>query len=219
MALADDQQLTWHDDFYRDRFPRVVIIILGVLLALGLLVATSLSLYLTKPAPIEFSVANEWRVQAPVPLEQPYLPLPDLLQWVSRVVPDAFDIDFIDYQAQLKVSTGYFTQNGWSVFMDQLSNYVDQMNLVKNRQFVSAQPTGAPFLINQGVLSGRYAWWVQLPIVISFSGAVRSPNVPLTLQILVVRVPTDNNLMGVAIDNVIVLQSNANNPSSTGATS
>lgn len=219
MALADDQQLTWHDDFYRDRFPRVVIIILGVLLALGLLVATSISLYLSKPPPIEFGVANEWRVQAPVPLEQPYLPLPDVLQWVSRVVPDAFDIDFIDYEAQLKVSTGYFTQNGWSIFMDQLNNYVDQMKLVENRQFVNCQPTGAPFLINQGVLSGRYAWWVQMPVLITFSGAVRSPSVPLTLQILVVRVPTDNNLMGVAIDNVIVLQNNANNPSSTGAAS
>lgn len=217
MALADDQQITWHDDFYHDRFPRVVIIILGVLLALGLLVATSLSLYLTKPAPIEFGVADEWRVQAPVPLEQAYLPLPDLLQWVSRVVPDAFDIDFMSYEAQLKTSTNYFTRNGWSVFLSQLSNYVDQAQLVQNRQFVSCQPTGAPFVINQGVLSGRYAWWVQIPIIISFSGAVRSASIPLTLQVLVVRVPTDNNLMGVAIDNVIVLQNNTNNPSSTGA--
>ncbi|HEU5282020.1 MAG TPA: DotI/IcmL family type IV secretion protein [Gammaproteobacteria bacterium] len=217
MALADDQQLTWHDDFYRDRFPRVVVVILGVLLALGLLAATSISLYLAKPAPLVFGVADEWRVQAPVPLEQAYLPLPDLLQWVSRVVPDAFDIDFMDYESQLKVSAGYFTQNGWSVFLSQLNNYVDQSLLVQNRQFVSCRPTGAPFVINQGVLSGRYAWWVQIPIAIAFSGAVRTASKPLTLQVLVVRVPTDNNLMGVAIDNVIVLQNNANNPSSTGA--
>lgn len=205
--MADDalSEVTWHDDFYRDQFTRVVIIFAAVLLALGLLVATSISLYLTKPPPIVFGVDKEWRVLAPVPLDAPYLPLPDLLQWVSRVVPSAFDIDFLDYDNELKTSTQYFTDNGWQVFLAQLSNYVDKQVLTTNKQFVNCVPSGAPFILNQGVLSGRYAWWVQMPIEIGFSGAIRSPTKKLTLQVLVVRVPTDNNLMGVAIDNVIVL--------------
>lgn len=211
MADESTTELTWHDDFYHDRFTGVVLIILGVLIALSLLVLTSVSLYITKPPPTIFHVASDWRVQAPVPLEQPYLPMPDLLQWVTGVVPGAFSIDFLNYTDQLKASQGYFTENGWSVFMSQLNNYVDQAKLTSNRQFVNCLPTGAPFVINQGVLSGRYAWWIQLPVVLSFAGAVRSANIPLTLQLLVVRVPTDNNLMGVAIDNVIVPQEGGNN--------
>lgn len=206
MTDEANTELSWHNDFYHDRFAGVVVIILGVLLALGLLIATSVSLYIAKPSPIVFGVADDWRVQAPVPVDQPYLPLPDLLQWVVTVVPSAFKLDFLNYNDQLNASKGYFTENGWSVFLAQLGNYVDQTQLTENRQFISCVPTGAPFVLNQGVLSGRYAWWVQLPVVLSFSGAARSPNIPLTLQLLVVRVPTDNNLIGVAIDNVIVPQ-------------
>lgn len=205
MNDAADTEVTWHDDFYRDKFARVIIIITAALLVLSLIVLTSLSLYLTKPAPIVFIVDKDWRVQAPVPIDQAYVPLPDMLQWVSRVVPNTFNIDFLDFDNELKGNTHYFTSNGWSVFLSQLNNYVDKETLIQNKQFVSGVATGAPFVLNQGILSGRYAWWVQLPIQISYAGGLRMLPKSLTLQLLVVRVPTDDNLMGIAIDNVIVL--------------
>ena len=203
MSESANTEVTWHDDFYRDKFARVIVIITAALLVLTLIVLTSISLYLTKPAPIVFLVDNEWRVQAPVPLDQAYLPLPDMLQWVSRVTPNTFNIDFLDFDNELKDNTKYFTNNGWTVFLNQLNNYVDKQTLIQNKQFVSGVATGAPFVLNQGILSGRYAWWVQLPIQINYAGGARMVPKQLTLQLLVVRVPTDNNLMGVAIDNVI----------------
>lgn len=205
MSEATETEVTWHDDFYRDKFARVIVIIASALLVLSLVVLTSLSLYLTKPAPIVFLVDNEWRVQAPVPIDQAYLSLPDMLQWVSRVVPNTFNIDFLDFDNELKDNTHYFTNNGWTIFLNQLNNYVDKQTLIQNKQFVSGVATGAPFVLNQGILSGRYAWWVQLPIQISYAGGLRMAPKQLTLQLLVVRVPTNDNLMGIAIDNVIVL--------------
>ncbi len=211
MSESAKTEVTWHDDFYRDKFARVIVIITAALLVLTLVVLTSISLYLTKPAPIVFFVDKDWRVQPPVPLDQAYLPLPDMLQWVSRVTPNTFNIDFLDFDNELKANTHYFTNNGWNIFLSQLNNYVDKQTLIQNKQFVSGVATGAPFVLNQGILSGRYAWWVQLPIQISYAGGVRMVPKQLTLQLLVVRVPTDDNLMGIAIDNVIVL-----NEQSTG---
>jgi hypothetical protein len=54
------------------------------------------------------------------------------------------------------------------------------------------------------LLSGRYAWWVGMPIRVTFKGVGVKPDQKLSLQVLVARVPTTENLDGVAIDNIIV---------------
>jgi hypothetical protein len=76
--------------------------------------------------------------------------------------------------------------------------------------FASSSPQRAPFILNQGLLLGRYGWWVQMPMTIKYIGNNLVPAQTLKLQVLVVRVPTLNNLSGVGIDNIIV-DKNTNN--------
>jgi intracellular multiplication protein IcmL len=70
--------------------------------------------------------------------------------------------------------------------------------------FVNAQLTGAPFILNQGLLpEGKYAWRVQIPMNVSYSnGNTRS----LIIVALVVRIPTLDNLYGVAIDDMNITE-------------
>ncbi len=204
MAEEELQVVELRDNFYRDSFGRVVFIISGVCTGIVLLIALSIYLLLDKPAPITFPVGSEWRVQPPVPLAEPYLLTSDLLQWVSDAVPSVFHYDFNHYDNQLKESSKYFTPDGWKVFLNQLNIYANYNNVQAYKLFVSSTPAGAPFILNQGLLSGRYAWWVQMPININYAGYRPPGNKTLILQILVVRVSTLNNLMGVGIDNVIV---------------
>lgn len=192
------------DDFYRDSFGKVVVIIIGILTAIILLVALSIYLYLDKPPPVTFPVDKEWRVIKPVPLDQPYLSRPDLYQWVSDVIQKVFVLDFNHYNDQLKTASQYFTTDGWKVFLNQLNVYANYNNVQAYKLFVNGVPAGAPYLLNDGLLAGRYAWWVQMPITINYAGYSPPPSKTLTLQVLVVRVPTLNNLNGVGIDNVIV---------------
>jgi hypothetical protein len=79
-----------------------------------------------------------------------------------------------------------------------------------NKLFVNGFPLGAPFVLRKGLLSGQYAWWVQIPIKIVYAGFKPPDEKDLTLQLLVVRVSTLNNLMGVGISNVIVTQGTGN---------
>lgn len=204
MAAEELQVVEIRDDFYRDSFGKVVFLIASIFCAIALLVALSVYLYLDKPVPIAFHVDDEWRVQPAVPLDQPYLSTPDLLQWVGDVIPKSFAFDFSHYNKQLESISQYFTPEGWKAFLNQLNIYANYNTVQANKMFINSVPTGAPSIVNQGLLSGRYAWWVQIPINIVYSGQNPPPSRLLTLQVLVVRVSTLNNLTGVGIDNVIV---------------
>lgn len=194
------------DDFYRDSFGKVVFVIICLVVAIAMLVALSIYFYLKKPEPIVFPVAEEWRVQPPVPLMEPYLSIPDLLQWVSNAIPNAFVYDFNNYNDQLKNAAQYFTSEGWSIFLGQLNIYANYNTIKSKRLFVRARVTGAPFIVNQGILSGRYTWWVQMPIEIIYDGYSPPATKNIKLQVLITRVSTLNNLMGVGINNVIVVK-------------
>lgn len=205
--MAEDalQVVDLQDDFYRDGFAVVVAVFIGIFAGIALLVAVSVYMYMQKPVPVTFLAANEWRVQPDIPLDQPYRTTPDILQWTSDAVLNMFIFDFNNYDNQLKEASQYFTADGWKVFSNHLNIHVNYTNVQTDKLFVSAVPLGTPSLLNQGVLSGRYAWWVQMPIQISYVNFERSSTEDLTLQLLVVRVPTLNNLNGLGIDNVIIL--------------
>lgn len=204
MAENDFEIVTLQDTFYRDGFNKILLIIVGFFLAIFALVALGLYLHLSKPQPVTFQVGKEWRIVAPVALDQPYLSNADLLQWISDVLPQAFTLDFIYYNDQLQSKSNLFTQAGWKVFLNQLNIYVNHNMMQTNKVFATGGAASAPTIINQGLLSGKYAWWVQMTVDVFYSGYNPPENKELNLQILVVRVPTLNNLNGVGIENIIV---------------
>lgn len=192
------------DDFYRDGIGKVITIMLGLGIAFAFLLAMSLYLFFSKPQPISFPVGADWRVVEPVPVDQPYLGSAEVLQWVSSKFPKSFTYDFTRYNDQLQDHMQYFTSNGWQVFVNQLNNYINYNTVQLNKQFVSGAPTTVPLIENEGVVAGRYAWWVTMPVTISIANSDRASSQDVIFQVLVVRVPTTDNLVGVAIDNVIV---------------
>lgn len=203
--MPEEVKAQLHDNFYRDSFTKVIAIMLSLLVALALVIAMCLYIYLSEPPPISFPVDKEWRVQPAVPLNQPYLTKPDLYQWLTNAIRTVLVFDFVNYNTQLATYQSFFTADGWKVFLNQLNIYVNYNNVQSNRQFVNGVPMGAPSEINQGLLAGRYGWWVQMPVRLNYVSYNRTYSQTLTLQLLVVRVSTLNNLDGVAIDNVIVV--------------
>ena len=78
------------------------------------------------------------------------------------------------------------------------------MFIQTTKLFVNASAGGAPTIPNQGLLNGRYAWWVQIPLTLHRVTVARHDEMALTVQALVIRVPTLNNLSGIVIDNLVV---------------
>ncbi|MCE3238574.1 MAG: hypothetical protein K0R24_1555 [Gammaproteobacteria bacterium] len=186
-------------DFYCDGFRKILFALGIALLVTFLLIATVIYFLLDKPSPVNFSTDNEWRIVKPVPVDQPYLSTPDLIQWVSRV-PTLFNYDFVNYKSELQDNAQYFTENGWKKFLELLNSAIPYATIMNAKLFVNGTAEGAPYVINEGLLAGRYSWWVQTSVNINYSSRYTQS---LNLQVLVVRVPTLNNLYGVAIDNII----------------
>lgn len=207
MTEEETYVVTLKSDFYRDGFTKLLIIAISFIVAIILLIVLSLYIYLNKPQPIDFIVDSSFRIQGDIPVNQPYKSNAQVLQWVTQSFPNAFNFDFIHYNDQLKSASQFFTSDGWKVFLNQLNIYANYNNVQTNKMFVNGVPAGAPTVISQGLLTGRYAWWVQIPVNIHYAGYMPSPNRLVTFQVLVVRVPTLNNLNGVGINNVIVTKS------------
>lgn len=210
MAEEEEYIVRLKSDFYRDGY-RKILLCLGLILAtIVLLIASCLYLYFTKPPPVYFSTDNEWRIVQPVPVELPYLASSDLLQWVGNVMMDAFHYDFINYKDQLQENRQSFTDQGWLAFQGMLNNFASNDTIVIKKTFVNGAANGAPFILNEGLLEKRYAWWVQIPMRITYvyTGEQAGTNSQQPVfQILVVRIPTLNNIYGVAIDNIKLLTS------------
>lgn len=214
MADSELKVVVLEEKYDQDSVAKLVLITTAVTIAVGILIATAGYLYFHQPQPKTFKAVEEWRVRPPVSEEIPYLSRPDLLQWTAEVVRHLFVLDFYRYNDQLKKLMPYFTDDGWKVFLNQLNNYASPDTVKANKFFVNGAPTGAPTVLTEGLLTGSYAWWVQIPIDINYAYA-GGDKVPfkqsLTLQLLVTRVSTLNNLSGVAIANVAVVTKNAQN--------
>lgn len=191
-------------EFYRDGFFKMLLALVMVILAIILLLVVAFGLFIQRPDPVTFAVDNEWRVLPPVALDKPYLKTFDMLQWVSNTLPLAFTYDFVNYTSQQQSLTTHFTENGWKKYLEIINAYASNDTVSQAKLFVNSSAAGAPIVINDGVLGGRYIWWVQMPLKISYSNYQKGYERTITFQVLVVRVSTLDNLSGVAIENIIV---------------
>lgn len=191
-------------DFYRDGFSKLLLACISIIISIFFLIAISVYFYLEKPLPVYFETDNDWRILPPVPLDQPYLTTADLIQWVSEILPTSFAYDFVNYSKQLKDHQSYFTENGWKIFLGQVNIYANSNDVLSSKLFINTSAAGAPFILNQGILEGKYSWWVQMPINLNYITNEGNKVVPLVIQALVTRISTLNNLNGVAIENMIV---------------
>lgn len=216
MAEEDFTVVTIEDNYYRDCFGRVLFIGASLLASIAALFAMVIYVYLTEPPPVTFKVGDDWRIVAPVDIQEPYLSEGELLQWVSDTLPKLFKVDFLHVDDQLSDLKPYFTENGYQIFLSQFNNNIDRNRLQTGKLFVTTEITEAPVILNQGLLSSRYAWWVQIPINIGYAGMEVVPSVAVTLKFLIVRTETSNNLTGVAIDNVVVEKGNSSRTVNNG---
>ena len=219
MAEEELHVVRLRNDFYRDGFYKVIIAFALIIISVSMLGGISVYLFLEKPSPVTFVTDNEWRAFPPVPLKQPYKKTPDLLQWVSDTLPTLFTLDFLNYKTELSALRQNFTDNGWKKLTDLLATYAS-VNIIQNAKlFVNAEATGAPFIVNQGEIDGRYGWWVQMPIVIHYNSTDRHYDSSIALQALVVRTSTLDNLSGIAIDNLVEVAAPAKNKTKAGTSS
>lgn len=207
MSDEEMQLVGLRDDFYRDSVKKVLGIVISSVLILLCLVGLTAYYFSSKPWPVVFAVEPQWQVQPPVSVAKPFVSKADLLQWVSDIVPALFTINFLNYDTENAALAQNFTANGWRVYQNQLKNFAPREQIVRDHVFVSARATDVPSIINRGLSLGRYAWMITIPVIIDYYNLKTKDTRAVTFQVLVVRVPTETNLAGIAIDDIVVAKS------------
>jgi intracellular multiplication protein IcmL len=206
MAGEELYTIRLKNDFYRDGSYKIYLAMLIAIASLAILSLTSFFLLTIKPSPVKFATDADFRIFPPAPLALPYISEADLIQWVSMVIPNAFTFDFVNYTTELNNVRANFSENGWLKYSDILNTYINANKVTNLKLYITASSDRAPKIIKQNLLDGKYSWWVEVPLSLRFRNNDKSSDTQLMLNVLVSRISTLNDLLGVTIENILVVK-------------
>jgi len=187
------------NNFYRDNYRRimgVLVVFAGISIALILCVVYLLT---HRPTPEYFAATESGRILKLVPLNRPTVSSKMLLNWASEVATGAYSYSFANFRSRLQNLQPYFTQAGWKNFMASLKNSDNITAIEQRKLIVSAVVSGTPVIIKQAILDGRYAWKVQIPVLVTYQSASESFQSSYYVTMVIVRVSTLQNENGIGV--------------------
>lgn len=204
--MTDDaiEAVRLRNEFYRDNYRKVVGALLISILIIFVLVGGVVYVVSNPPAPQYFATTSDGRIIPLVPLDQPNLSDAALLQWANTAAIAAYNYNFINYRQALQDASQYFTPEGWQAFLDALKSSNNLDAVIAKKLIVSAVATGAPVILEQGPLMGKYSWKVQMPMLVTYQSASQFSQQNVTVTMLIARVPTLTSVRGIGIAQFIV---------------
>lgn len=213
--MAEDAltNVAMRNSFYRDGQRKLMFVLLVSMLGNFILSAMLAYIITHPPAPKYFATSINGRITPLVPLNMPNQSDAAILQWSNQAAIATFSYNFVNYRSELVAASGFFTADGWDQFISALgsSNNLDAVKVKK--LVVSAVATSAPVILQKGILNGRYAWRIQMPILVTYQSASEFSQQHLNVTMLVTRVDTLNSPRGIGIAQFISA------PAASGSTS
>ena len=202
---ADDAVATilMRDAYTRERhffLLRLILALSAVLVAETWVVSI---LAMRPPVYKYFATDREGRIQPITPIDQPIGSQTEVSNWVAGAVVRAYTFDFANWRAQLSAARNDFTPQGWKGFEAALKDSGVLQTVLEKKYVTTAVPTGAPVMINQGVVDGHYAWKFQMPILVTYQSSERTVPQNLMVNVLVVRQSEMENPRGLGIAQLI----------------
>ncbi len=185
--------------FYRDNYRRVMLALLFMIVVNAGLVGVVYFLLTHRPAPQYFATTSDNKIMKLHPLNQPVVSAAVLLQWANRAAVAAYSYNFVNYRQALQQVQNEFTPDGWRNFEQALKNSRMLETVTAKKLVVSAVATGAPVILDRGVINGRYVWKVNMPILVTYESTSELTQHPLVVTMIVSRVSPVNYPDGIAI--------------------
>lgn len=196
--------VSMRNDFYRDSYRKVMIILLiSVLLNISL---GSVLYYIVShpPLPKYFATSTNGRITPIVPMDEPNQSDTAVLQWANQAAIASFSYNFVNYRKELQAASEFFTAAGWQMFTQALYSSNDLNAVEAKKLIVSAVATGAPVILQKGLLNGRYSWRIQMPILATYQSASQFTQSNYNVTMMIQRVSTLDSPQGIGISQIIV---------------
>lgn len=191
------------NNFYRDNYRRVVMALLVLLLINVGLIAIIIYQYQSRPEPRYFATSADGRITPLYSLRSPVVSAAELREWSAKAASSAFTYNFSNYREALQVASENFTPRGWKDFQEALRKSGNLATVLKQKLVVSAVPTGTPEIIDQRIISSRYTWKIQIPLLVTYQSAGTTLQDPLLVTLSIVRMSALQVPRGIAIDQYI----------------
>ena len=189
--------------YTRERHYLLVRVILCLVAAIVVQAAANLYLATRPPVNRYFATDHDGRIMPLTPVSQPISSTSDLTTWVANSVVQAYTFDFANWRPQLQAAQLNFTGPGWKGFENALKDSGILQTVLEKKYVTTAVPTGSPVLLDKGIISGRYAWKLQMPLLVTFQSAERTASQNLMVDIIVVRQPETEHPRGLGIAQLI----------------
>ena len=207
---AEEQKAEEHvkvkmnNNFYKDSYTKILfVMLLSITLNFGLASAV-LYVIANPPQAKYFATSINGRITPLSPLDKPNQADSAILQWANQAAIATFTYNFVNYQNELQSASRYFTRSGWGQFLTALRTS-GNLDMVKSKKLiVSAVATRAPVILQKGPLGGRYAWRIQMPILVTYQSASEFKQQNNVVTILVKRVSTLETPRGIGISQYLV---------------
>ena len=191
--------------YMRERYEfllRLIFILLG-LLAISLVVNVFYGMRETKMR--YFALNPEGAVTEIQVLENPVQSVTRVRSWTTEAVMQGLTLSFANYQQQLADNRLLFTDTGWRSFENALKASRILDSIITQQLVTSVAPEGAPVIRAQGVADGgRYAWVVELPIVVTYESTSNKQSTKFLVTATVMRRPESENPSGLGIAQILV---------------
>ncbi len=189
------------NEFYRDGYRTLLrlALILSVII-IGLIGAMYFVIQTHQPENRYFATTEDGRLVPMVALSEPNLSTPALMSWVAQAATEVMTFGFNDYRRRLQEASRNFTRRGWESFTGALERSRIIELVEANQQVLTAAPQGAPIVVSEGLVAGRYQWEVQMPLVLTYQAGARTRTDRLLVTIVIVRVPRLESANGVGIE-------------------
>ncbi len=175
------------NSFYRDYYYRALIALLLMLCVNGALVAVLTNKLLHPPPPQYFPVTANGRIITLHSLSDPVFSNRFIIQWATKAAISVYQLDFIHWRDQLQEASNYFSPQGWAWFISALKES-NNLKTIKDQEMVStATITGAPEMLNQGVVDGKYEWKLKMPLLITYTNGNHTIRQPVVLIMVIER--------------------------------
>lgn len=182
-------------DKYRSTLKWVICLsVLAVLLA-----AIRITMQFTSPESRYYATTVNGQVIPLHSLSEPVITNKFLLQWSEIAARTAYNFDFAHYKEQLAQAAPYFNEGAWTEFNKALKKEGLLTDVINKKLVMSSVVSGAPVILSQSVVDGRYTWTIQMPLLLSFDSASEHRRSHLLITMTVSRVSVMTAAKGIQI--------------------
>ncbi|MBT6538267.1 MAG: DotI/IcmL/TraM family protein [Francisellaceae bacterium] len=142
------------------------------------------------------------------PATEPNVTTSGLLRWASLAVTSMYTVNFLEHKEQTVVLREFFTDGGWKSFKRTYEKTLIS-GVLDKKLIVTSVVNSPPIILNEFFqvktslfkTEKNQAWWVQIPLLVTYQGASETNLSTQKLVSLLIRRDRDSE-KGIAIDKV-----------------